>query len=112
MRSRGLGRFDPADSALLFLSEVRVRVSRGSLLRQGDVGRLRWDPELGIGPFRLEVLWNRNKRRQRGQFRLPISGKEEKHTMHLVVSGPVRARKNHLCHTHEGPAPAATNEKT
>ena len=79
MRSRGLGRFDPTDSTLLFLSEVRVRVSRGSLLRQGDVGRLRWDPELGIGPFRLEVLWNWNKRRQRGQFRLPISGKEEKH---------------------------------
>ena len=76
MRGCGLGCFDPTDRTLLFLSEVRVRVSRGSLLRQRDVGRLRWDPELGIGPFRFEVLWNWNKRRQRGQLRLPISGKK------------------------------------
>jgi hypothetical protein len=110
MRRRGLGCFDPTDGTLLFLSEVRVRVSRGSLLRQGDVGRLRWDPELSIGPFRLEVLWNRNEGRQRGQFRLPISGKEEKQRR-LVVSDP-RGPRNHFCHTHEGPAPAATNEKT
>ena len=70
---RGRGRLDPTDSTLLFLSEVRVRVACGSLLRQGNVRRLRWDAELRIGPFRLEILRNRDERRQRRQFRLPIS---------------------------------------
>jgi hypothetical protein len=69
----GRGRLDPTDSTLLFLSKVRVRVACGGLLRQRNVRRLRWDAELRIGPFRLEVLRNRNERCQRRQFRLPIS---------------------------------------
>jgi hypothetical protein len=69
----GCGRFDPANGALLLLSEVRVRVACGSLLRQGDVCRLCWNAELRIGPFRFEIFRDRNERRQRGQFRLSIS---------------------------------------
>lgn len=72
-RGRCRGSLDPTDSTLLFLSEVRVRVACGSLLRQGNVRRLRWDAEPCIGPFRLEILRNRDERRQRRQFRLPIS---------------------------------------
>jgi hypothetical protein len=45
------GCLDPANSAFLLLSEVWIRVTRGSLLRQGDVRRLRRDAKLGIGPF-------------------------------------------------------------
>lgn len=45
------GCLDPANGTFLLLSEVWIRVARGSLLRQGDVRRLRRDAELGIGPF-------------------------------------------------------------
>ena len=72
----GSGCFDPADGALFLLSEVRVCVACGSLLRQGYVRRLRWNAELRVGPFRFEILGDRNERRQRGQFRLSISGGE------------------------------------
>jgi hypothetical protein len=105
---RGRGRLDPTDSTLLFLSKVRVRVACGGLLRQRNVRRLRWDAELRIGPFRLEVLRNRNERCQRRQFRLPISKKKALGCERNRVRGRTRA----CCHTHEGPAPDATNEKT
>jgi len=55
------GRLDPAYGAFLFLSEVWIRIARSNLLRQGDMRRLRWDAELRIGPFRFEVLGNRNE---------------------------------------------------
>jgi len=71
--AREYGRLDPADCALFLLSEIRIRVARSGLLRQGYVRRLRWDAELRIRPFRFEVLGDRNERRQRGQSRLPIS---------------------------------------
>jgi len=78
------GCFDPTDGALFLLGEVRVRIACGSLLRQGYVRRLRWNAELRIGPFRFEILGDRNERRQRGQFRLSISdGKQP-----LAVSHP------------------------
>ena len=82
------GCFDPADGAFFLLSEIRVRVACGSLLRQGYVRRLCWNAELRIGPFRFEILGDRNERRQRGQFRLPISDRKQL----LAVSHPPRLR--------------------
>jgi hypothetical protein len=101
------GCLDPADGALFLLSEIRVRVACGSLLRQGYVRRLRWNAELRIGPFRFEILGDRNERRQRGQFRLSISDGKQL----LTVSHHHGLRMEQTI-THEGPVPPATNEKT